>query len=374
LEEFFSAMDSVLLEEEATKNLNAIILNTEEVRQRLETSLNEVTVEGAAVAEILEKLDEMGRMSKRLKIGSLAIMKLWKTRNADVWGPDALSAAIETQIEEAAITMSCVAEPKALLEPEVKPLKDMKRLLQTAINRKTNSLQVDQTALATEPQEGPSNWEKAAKVKAKSKVKHKDWEKQNAEVINKCTALVKQTGKVRATVMEAEKQRIDVQRKNIMDLFETSDAKAKEWVKILGELPPNINAAKAKIAELESYLAKIPGKRDTLQHSVGRAEERITTRNTRPKQERKVDEAEEALLAEVKKFKGLLDNLAAAEAEVQAELKTEKATLARLELEQECAVACRDIDCECWKQQEALYDSLRDSLGPIMVFPAAPYK
>jgi len=311
----------------------------------------------------LRQLAKLKQQNERLSKGTDKILKRWNTRNLDSWGGDAVSAGLQKQLEEAQATLLMVEENVQSLEAQVEPLKTMSGELQTAIELKSQAMDVDKAALqvAADTSSSPSKWQ------PNSPIKQNEWEKTNSDLLEKVTAAIEETGLQCVAAAEMQAERMDVQRQSFDETLEAMEAKVCEWQGVLEDLKNN-QGEDARIAKMLEAIEQLPARRKMLQQRTAQAETRLAERNSRPEPERKADEAEDALLAEVQKFIDLENELAAVEEGLQVEIQGAKEALANLQRKIPDAEAAQKIDQDCLileREQKQLFEANRESIRDL---------
>jgi len=372
LTSLFNKIDAVVLEQKSDEGISKMMEETRGASDQLGECSMEIAAELQNIVDMLRRLNNMKAMSARLATGSESILQHWNTRDVELWGPDEVSAAIEKQCEEATLTLNLMTEHVKTVEAETKDLKVSVQELNAAIERKNAGLKVDQAALDVELNAGDS----PSKCQPRSPIKHADWVKSNSDLVAEARTKLKSASAKRSVADEIEKKRIGVQRTTIKACLEALEAKQQEWEQVLEQLPPPVAVEVEKIAKLNALVDQLPEKKELLQQHVIRAELRIVERNARPDEECKSDEAEEALLAELQKFKDLQNELDEAMSRLSEQIVQAQEDLVTAQEKILRAEAARDIDSECWTMEEMLYEAIHDSLAPFCFLekrvPSAP--
>jgi len=355
LPELFAKMDDAL-EDSSASVLGAMVEASENTRCQLATNkqnVKDMILE--TIPSTLRQLAKLKQQNDRLSKGTNKTLKRWNTRNLEVWGEDAVSAALQKQLEEAQATLLMLEENVHGLEAQVELLKTMSGELQTAIELKSQAMDVDKAALqvTADTSSSPSKWQ------PNSPIKQNEWEKTNCDLFEKTTAAIEETGLVCETAAEMQAERMGVQRQSFDETLEALEAKVCEWQGVLEDLKTQVEAEVDRIAKLVEAMEQLAARRKMLQKRTVQAETRLAERNSRPMPERKADEAEDSLLAEVQKFIDLDNELAVAEEGLQGELQEAKDALENIQKKIPDAAAAQRIDQDCLileREQKQLFE------------------
>jgi len=319
--------DRAAVEKDAEKQLSTMLTDTHDASNHMQNVLQQLITEADLIAVQTTMFEDFSAAAERLIKASVDIEgrraqyparnkpELLETVRHDPENPgDGVTPKVAAQEALAHETVQIMNEQLATMHRALRDNQALQAEVRGDMKGKQASEKTDHAALKLK-------YRKNGEAKPQSQLIHDQWVDNINSLLQRVQDCLKQTAFERSTAVELRAQRAQLE---IVAAWATMDImrdKQADRRRQLRYLEGKIDRLRTHHDQLQALYQVMPEKEAHLTESLDKAEARLETRNKRPQQECKTDDAEESLVSEVEELKDMLDELSKHKARMEAEIQ-----------------------------------------------------